>query len=503
MIESMLRKHWRILASFVRPPEYDLFRGNVRVRGVIPRSVQFLADACGARLLAGDLSTEIRRVATDSRKAGAGDLFVALAGEKFDGHSFLATAMERGVAGVLVERRKVSENDAWPRPITALSVENTRLALGRMAARYREEFSLPITVVGGSNGKTTTKELLASILRQKFNTLWSEASFNNDIGVPLTLLRLDTSHQAAVLEVGTNHPGELAPLLDIIRPRYGIITSIGREHLEFFGSLEGVIQEEGTIGERLPSNGKMFIHGDSPGADQLAVRASCPVVRVGTGEGNDWRARNIRVGENGVEFQVDGPDGKNSGEYRVKLLGQHQVTNALLALAAGTELGISPEHLRRGLLECAPPKMRMQLSEVNGVRILDDSYNANADSVVAALQTLASLPCAGRRIAVLGDMAELGNHGLAAHEEVGRASAKLGIDCLVTVGRWSAVTAGAASEAGLAEVVQFPDVSSAAADLPARILPGDIVLLKASRSTGLEKVMETIRQLASNGKAKA
>jgi UDP-N-acetylmuramoyl-tripeptide--D-alanyl-D-alanine ligase len=234
-----------------------------------------------------------------------------------------------------------------------------------MAGRYRDEFSLPITVVGGSNGKTTTKELLAGVLRQKFNTLWSEASFNNDIGVPLTLLRLDTSHQAAVLEVGTNHPGELAPLLDMIRPRYGVITSIGREHLEFFGSLEGVIQEEGTIGERLPSNGKMFIHGDGFGADELARRACCPVVRVGMGERNDWRALEVRVGENGVEFAVAAPDGKGSGEYRVQLLGQHQVTNALLALAVGTELGISPEQLRQGLLECAPPKMRMQLFEVN------------------------------------------------------------------------------------------------------------------------------------------
>jgi UDP-N-acetylmuramoyl-tripeptide--D-alanyl-D-alanine ligase len=463
---------------------------------VIPRSVQFLADACGARVLAGDAATLIHRVSTDSRQAGAGDLFVALAGEKFDGHSFLDAAMDRGVAGVLVERRKVSGTQSWPSPVAALSVENTRLALGRMAGRYRDEFSLPITVVGGSNGKTTTKELLAGVLRQKFNTLWSEASFNNDIGVPLTLLRLDTSHQAAVLEVGTNHPGELAPLLDMIRPRYGVITSIGREHLEFFGSLEGVIQEEGTIGERLPSNGKMFIHGDGFGADELARRACCPVVRVGMGERNDWRALEVRVGENGVEFAVAAPDGKGSGEYRVQLLGQHQVTNALLALAVGTELGISPEQLRQGLLECAPPKMRMQLFEVNGVRILDDSYNANADSVIAALQTLASLPCRGRRIAVLGAMAELGSHALPAHEEVGRATGELGIDCLFAVGEYSSVTADAARRTGLAQVVEFPDVASASAGLPDRIRPGDVVLLKASRSTGLEKVVEMLRKSA-------
>jgi UDP-N-acetylmuramoyl-tripeptide--D-alanyl-D-alanine ligase len=464
-----------------------------------------LADACGARLLAGDIGTLIRRIATDSRQTVAGDLFVALPGDKYDGHTFLTGAMERGAAGIMVERRKVEGRECWPRSVAVLAVENTRLALGRMAARYRAEFSLPIFVVGGSNGKTTTKELLAAILRQEFNALWSEASFNNDIGVPLTLLRLDALHDAAVLEVGTNHPGELAPLLDMIQPRYGIITSIGREHLEFFGSLEGVVQEEGTIGERLPSNGKMFIHGNTPGAHELARRTRCPVVRVGVGKRGefDWSAQNIRVGENGVEFEVEAPRGHGSGEYRVNLLGQHQVTNALLALAAGSELGISPEHLRQGLLECKPPKMRMQLLELNGVRILDDSYNANADSVVAALRTLAAIPCSGRRIAVLGDMAELGTHAAAAHEEVGRTTAELGIDGLVAVGKWSTVMAAAARHAGLDQVAQFPDVATAAGHLPNQLAPGDVVLLKASRSTGLEKMLETLRLSGGGDKAGA
>lgn len=448
--------------------------------------------------MAGEWNALVRRVVTDSRQVRAGDLFVALAGPHFDGHDFLAAAVAQGAAGVLVEPRKLGPGLGPVQGGAAvLAVDNTRLALGRLAARYRAGFSMPMVAVGGSNGKTTTKELLASVLRQRLATLWSEASFNNDIGVPLTLLRLEEGHQAAVLEVGTNHPGELAPLLDLIQPRYGVITSIGREHLEFFGDVEGVVREEGTIGEHLPpGDGRLFIPGDSPWAGVLARRARVPVIRVGLGEGNDWRARQVRATDDGVTFDVEAAEGEAFGPCRIRLLGQHQVTNALLALAVGMELGLEPDQVRRGLAECIAPKMRMQLSMVNGVRVLDDSYNANADSVVAALQTLAEMPCAGRRIAVLGDMAELGAQTTVAHEEIGRRSAELPIDCLVTVGRWADVTASSAVRAGLARVVRFEDVAAASREVPGLVRPGDLVLLKASRSTGLEKVVEAIRQPA-------
>jgi UDP-N-acetylmuramoyl-tripeptide--D-alanyl-D-alanine ligase len=460
-----------------------------------PRSLRFIAEASGARLVAGPEDDLIARITTDSRNVRPGDLFVALAGDKFDGHDFLAAALASGATGVLVEAARLERIGPLPPNAAVLTTAHTREALGRLAARYRADFEIPMVAVGGSNGKTTTKELLASVLRQKFSTLWSEASFNNDVGVPLTLLRLEDSHQAAVLEVGTNHPGELAPLLRMIQPRYGIITSIGREHLEFFGDLAGVAREEGTIGEHLPSNGRMFLPGDSPWADVLAARAHCAVTRVGLGDRNDWRARSIRVGEEGVVFEVDAPRDECSGEYRLQLVGQHQVTNALLALAAGMELGVSPEQLRRGLAECPPPKMRMQLSTINGVRILDDAYNANADSVVAALQTLAALPCSGRRIAVLGDMAELGAHSQAAHEEVGRQSAEVGVDCLVAVGQWAGVTVEAATAAGLRQVVSFQRVAEAAEALSKLLAPGDTVLLKASRATGLEKILQTLQRI--------
>jgi UDP-N-acetylmuramoyl-tripeptide--D-alanyl-D-alanine ligase len=190
---------------------------------------------------------------------------------------------------------------------------------------------LPIVAVGGSNGKTTVKELITSALRQRLATLWSEASFNNDIGVPLTLLRLEKSHQAAVLETGTNHPGELAPLVKMVQPKYGVITNIGREHLEFFGDVAGVAQEEGWLAELLPADGTLFINGDDEWTEQIAKRVRAKIVRVGLGEKNNWRARSIRLDKNGVTFRVDAPKAEFSGGYRINLLGRHQVTNALFA----------------------------------------------------------------------------------------------------------------------------------------------------------------------------
>lgn len=456
------------------------------------RSVRFIADACAGELLAGSAEAQVLRVGTDSRQAQPGDLFVALAGDKYDGHSFLADVADRGVAAVMVGQAHRWRAANLRASVAVIAVEDTRAALGKLAARYRADFDLPVIAVGGSNGKTTTKELLASVLRQMGRTLWSEASFNNDIGVPLTLLKLERAHRAAVLEVGTNHPGELAPLVRMIQPQFGVITSIGREHLEFFGSVEGVAQEEGTLAELLPASGKLFINGDSEWTPAIARRTSAPVVKVGFGGHNVWRARRVWVGEAGVGFEAEAPRPEFSGEYQLSLLGRHQVSNALLALAAGTELGATPEQLRRGLAECAPPKMRLQVWEARGVRVLDDAYNANADSMLAALETLRDYPCQGRRVAVLGDMAELGEHTAAAHREIGRSAAEFGVNLLVAVGKRAHETTQSAREAGLSEVHEFPNVTSAAA-LKSLLRPGDVVLLKASRSMGFEKLGEALR----------
>ena len=454
------------------------------------RPLSFIAASCAGELIQGSPDATVRRICTDSREAQPGDLFVALRGEHFDAHQFLAEVAAKGVAAVLAEPGKLTS----PPPVCAvIAVPDTRTALARLAAAYRAEFDLPVIAVAGSNGKTTTKELIASVLRQTLNTLWSEASFNNDIGVPLTLLRLEPAHQAAVLEVGTNHPGELAPLVKLVQPQLGVITNIGREHLEFFGDLTGVAEEEGKLAELLPARGTLFLNGVNEWSDAIATRTKARVVRVGLGEGNDWRAREVKLAASGMSFQVDAPRADLSGEYRLQLLGRHQVINALFALGVGEELGLRRSALRDGLANCASAKMRLQLWEHNGVTVLDDCYNANADSVGAALQTLAELPCKGRRIAVLGDMAELGPHTGPAHTEVGRRAAELGVGQLFAVGQQATLMAQGARAAGLTRVIEFPDVEPAGSALKHFVKPGDLVLLKASRATRLERVSEALR----------
>jgi UDP-N-acetylmuramoyl-tripeptide--D-alanyl-D-alanine ligase len=454
-----------------------------------PRPLQFIVRACAGELSQAAQDTSIRGVCTDSRRVQPGDIFFALVGERFDGHDFLGDVIPKAAA-IVVSRPEVQ---VQPGQCAVIAVSDTRRALGRFAAAYREEFRLPVVAVGGSNGKTTTKELIAAVLRQKLATIWSEASFNNDIGVPLTLLKLERSHQAAVLEAGTNHPGELEPLVRMINPTYSVITSIGREHLEFFGDLAGVAREETWLGELLPQKGKLFVHAEPEWVRYIRSRTSAPILTAGLEERNDWRASDLRPDKQGLSFSVKGPVSQFSGEYRVNLLGRHQAANALMAIAVGAELGISREQIEQGLAECKPAHMRLQLWEVNGVRVLDDAYNANADSMLAALQALLDMPCKGRRLAVLGDMAELGKHSEAAHEEVGRNAAELGVGQLFVVGKMAPIMARGARNAGLARVLEFADVEAAAIAVKSFIREGDVLLLKASRATRLERVAEWLR----------
>lgn len=449
-----------------------------------------MVSACGGELIRGSLATPFQRVNTDSRSAQRGDLFIALSGERFEGHDFLGEVTQKGVAAVVVERgRKID-----PLPACAVvQVDNTRKAFGQLAKRYREDFSLPMIAVGGSNGKTSTKELIATVLKQKFAALWSEASFNNDVGVPATLLRLDNSHQVAVLEVGTNHPGELQPLLQMIQPQLGVITNIGREHLEFFGDLKGVVAEEGMLAEVLPTKGTLFLNGDNEWTNDLAGRSRAQVVRVGFGEGNDWRALDFRLEPQGMTFRVKSPRAEFDRQYRINLLGRHQVANSLFALAIGAELGLKGDEMERGLAECQPAKMRLQVWEWSGVRVLDDAYNANADSMIAALQVLQELPCKGRRVAVLGDMGELGEHSESAHAEVGRRAAELGVGQLIAVGKMAGVMAAAARQAGLTRVIELAEVEAAVPALKSFLKAGDTVLLKASRASRLERITQALR----------
>jgi UDP-N-acetylmuramoyl-tripeptide--D-alanyl-D-alanine ligase len=321
------------------------------------RPLKYLVEAVGGQLGHGDENTFFHGVSTDSRRVAPGDLFVALRGDRFDGHDYITEVEQRGAITVLVDRPVETK-------CAVVEVGNTRIALGKFATSYRRDYELPVIGIGGSNGKTTTKELLAAILRRHFAAIWSEASFNNSIGVPLTLLRIENFHRAAVLELGTNHPGELAPLVEMAAPRYGVITSIGREHLEFFTDVEGVAREEGVLGELLPTSGKLFLYDDSQWSNQIAARSAAPTCMVGMNVGNDWQAYDVCVLHNGVTFNVNGP---LPGEYRLRLLGRHQVGNALLAIAVAAELGVPAETIREGLAVCRSPQRRLQVCHVCGI----------------------------------------------------------------------------------------------------------------------------------------
>ncbi|MCP5516218.1 MAG: UDP-N-acetylmuramoyl-tripeptide--D-alanyl-D-alanine ligase [Verrucomicrobiales bacterium] len=453
-----------------------------------PLTLQRIAECVGGELSSSPATT-VRRVVTDSRQVRPGDLFVALAGERFDGHAFLGPAFEQGAVAAMGEHGRC----ALPLPDRPLvQVRSSREALGRLAAAYRRDFQLPVIAVAGSNGKTTVKETLATVLRRRLRTLASAASFNNDIGVPLTLLELEREHRVAVVEAGTNHPGELAALLRLIEPRYGVLTSLGREHLEFFGNLAGVVEEEGCLAEAVHPEGCLFVNADVPGVDAVVRRTRARVVRVGWKAGADWRVVEAGVHETATRFRVEAPQPEFSGEYAVPLLGVHQVVAAALTVAVAAELGLSPVEVTRGLAGCSPAPHRLQARAGGDVLLLDDTYNANLDSVRAALETLRDVAGERRKVAILGDMAELGAASEADHAAAGEAAAFCGVDLLIALGARREGVAGAAREAGVPDVRAWATPDAAGREVAGLLQPGDVVLLKASRASRLERLVESL-----------
>ena len=453
-----------------------------------PRTLQFIADAVEGRLY-GAGSVLASGVTLDSRKISAGDLFVAVKGERFDGHEYIDQVFASGAAAVLVESKKIAQAKIKG---PAIVVNDTRTALGKLAAKYRKDFTPNIVAVAGSNGKTTTKNLLAAVLNEKFKTLASEASFNNDIGVPVTLLNLSRDHGAAVLEAGTNHPGELRPLVQMIAPNFGVLTSIGPEHLEFFKDLSGVADEESAIASELPNYGTFFVNLDSPEIDRVMARSRVRTITVGFSERAEWRISGATMSEDGMKFTVAHSDREMAGSYSTCLIGMHQVLNATLAIAVGRELGLGRAEIQRGLSQCQPAKMRLQIKQVGSIKIFDDTYNANEDSMKAALQTLAAFPQSGRRVAILGSMGELGSAAAAAHFRVGECAAQTPVGALAAVGPFADAIAEGARKAGLNAVRTFSSRDEVISDLDTLILPGDLVLVKASRSGQLERVVDAL-----------
>ncbi len=437
-----------------------------------------------------DGAVAFARVGIDSRRTAPGDLFVAIRGDNHDGHDWLADAVSAGAAGVVVEEdREFAGRDRVARWRT----DDGRRALQALAAHHRRR--LPVRVVGitGSNGKTTTKELVAAVLSAGFATTRTRGNLNNQVGVPLTLLEIDPTHEWAVVEMGTNQPGEIGPLAEISAPDIGVVTNIAASHLEGLGTIEATLEEKMALPRALAPDALAVYCGDQPMLRRAAADLPCRTLAYGLDPGNDLVPESWSLDEEGRgRFELEGRT------YRLRLIGRHNVVNALAAVAVGRAAGLSAATIAAGLAEPGSLPLRMQLERWGSVTALVDCYNANPDSVRSAAATLAGLP-ARRRIAVLGEMLELGPRSAELHAEVGAAVAE-DVDVVVAVGPGAAAIADGARGAGAA-AERFADRKAATAWLVEHLRAGDGVLFKASRGAELERVVAAVREACLDGSA--
>lgn len=442
-----------------------------------PMTLERVAEWAGGVLSGGEAASVVVRVSTDSRQSLAGALFVPLVGERHDAHDFLPQAFAGGAVAALSAR----DGAAAAGPL--IRVDDTLMALQRLATRYRASLD-PFVAVGvtGSNGKTSTKDFLKAVLARRHRVHATLGNLNNHIGVPLTVLGVGAEHTAGVFEMGMNHFGEIAPLASIAQPDIAVVTNIGTAHIEFLGSREGIALEKGRLVEAVPAGGFVVLNADDDMTPGLAARARAQVVTAGL-SGGAVRAEAVE----GTSFDLRLPDAL---PVRVTLPvpGRHMISNALLAAAVGWRLGFSPDEIREGLETAVLQGGRLQHRTVAGLRILDDSYNANPDSMVAALRTLRGEKVEGRRLAVLGRMGELGAQTAAGHRAVGEAAAAEGVDFLLTVGDDdSRLIHEAFGDATRSR--RCATHAEAAAWLRAEATGADLVLLKGSRSAAMEKVL--------------
>lgn len=453
-----------------------------------PTTLARITEWTGGRLIAGNPGSTATTLCTDSRALKAEDLFLALRGDNFDGHGFIAEAARRGAIGAVVEELAPE----CPEGFAQIQVGNTLAALQDMAACYRRSLPLKVLAITGSNGKTSTKDLSAAVLGQRFKVTATDGNFNNHIGLPLTMLRTRAADQVGVFEIGMNHPGEVAPLAAMAKPDAAIITNIGVAHIEFMGSRAAIAQEKGMLAEALPAEGHLILNVDDEYSSKIAARSRATTVCCGIGEG-DVRASDVSQRFEGTTFIINAIGQECKATLAVP--GMHMVRNALLAVGAGLVFGVTLEQCVEGLRQLQLTKGRLQQKVINGIRVLDDTYNANPDSVSAALRTLGQMPASGRRIAVLGRMGELGTHSSEGHELVGRVAAEAGIDVVIGVGAESALTVDAAKLGGVPQGDKVGSIEEALEALRAAARPGDIVLVKGSRSARMERIIEGLEAL--------
>ena len=446
-------------------------------------SFEKIAKWSGGRLATGDPGGTVTTVCTDSRTLKAGDLFVALRGDNFDGHTFVAEASKRGAAGAIVEEFPAE----LPPGFAVILVGNALEGLQRLGAEYRRTLDIQVVGLTGSNGKTSTKDLTASVLGENFQVSKTEGNLNNHIGVPLTLLRVRSADQIAIVEMGMNHAGEIAPLAAMAAPEVAIITNVGMAHIEFLGSREKIAEEKGMLAEALPPSGTLVLSAHDDFSESIAARTKADVVLAGIGKGEVY-ASDLRVTPDGTSFKIHA-DGR-SIEASLAVPGPHMVQNAMLAVAVGRVFGLSLEECAAGLTKVRLTKGRLEQKVIRGIQVIDDTYNANPDSMAAALRTLASMPAAGRRIAVLGRMGELGAESEHGHRLVGEVAAQAHMDIVVGVGEETQWITDAAWKGGVEKVTRVENTDEATRILRDIAKAGDLVLIKGSRSARMERIVE-------------
>jgi UDP-N-acetylmuramoyl-tripeptide--D-alanyl-D-alanine ligase len=462
---------------------------RVTGEGTLPAfAAEELAQITGGRLLARS-DRPIRGAAVDSRIVNPGELFVALPGERTDGHEFLAAAVARGAAALLVTRAP-DEAVALP-DVTIVRVADGLAALHAVAAAWRTRLDPLVVGVTGSIAKTSTKEAIAAVLGERFVTLKNEGNQNNEIGLPLTVLRLGPEHEAAVLEMGMYVGGEIADLAAIGRPRIGVVTAVQSVHLSRIGTLEAIERAKGELIEALPRDGRAVLNADDARVRRMASRTTAPSLTYGFADDADVRAEDVRsAGTDGMRFTLRTRDGRVG--VAIPNLGRLAVHNALAGAATGLAAGLSLDEIAAGLGRGWSAPHRTELIQAGGVTIVDDSYNASPGSVTAALDLLGGLP--GRRVAVLGEMLELGDSHEAGHRAVGEAAAAVA-DLLVVVGDGATGIADGAVAAGLApaKIVRAADRDAALEAVRPRLRDGDVVLVKASRGIALDVLVDALR----------
>lgn len=443
-----------------------------------------ILTAVKGKFLSGSPDEILTGLSTDTRKIKKGELFLAIKGEKFDGHSFILDAVSKGAGGVLVQDGGITNANFKLPDVSFISVNDSVKALGDIGNFHRSRFTVPVIGITGSNGKTTTKEMTSAILGKKLSVLKNFGTENNNIGVPLTLIRLNSGHNAAVLEMGTNHLGEIRRLAEIARPTTAIITNIGPSHLEYLEDMDTVLKAKTEMLEYMNQDAKLILNADDEYLRK--IKTNLKTVWFGFDKEADFYADKISLEPDGISFRLN-----KKWDISLGVLGRHNVYNALSAIACAWDFGVSIEEIRDALKEFKVPNMRMEVKKFGDIKIINDTYNANPQSMKQAIEALRDMTTEGRKILIAGDMLELGTFSGRFHHLVGKQAAESGIDLIVAVGKLAEYVSKGAQEAGMSErkiklCALTKDARKKVAEL---IKKGDTILVKGSRAMRMEEIV--------------